>query len=121
MSYIDVFVLPVPQSRLDDYRAMAGLACQVWLDHGALSYQEFLADNVPDGEVTSFPLSVQLKEGEKVGIGFARYRSREHRDEVFEKVMADKRMCEYMPPEQMPFDGQRMIWGGFSQLLGSDD
>jgi uncharacterized protein YbaA (DUF1428 family) len=67
MSYIDVFVVPVPKSRLDDYREMAALACKVWMEHGALEYQEYLADDVPDGEVTSFPMGVKLEDNEVVG------------------------------------------------------
>lgn len=121
MSYIDVFVVPVPKSRLEDYREMAALACKVWMEHGALEYQEYLADDVPDGEVTSFPMGVKLEDGEVVGIGYARYASREHRDAVSRKVMADDRMAACMDPDKMPFDGRRLIWGGFKHLLGSDD
>ena len=120
MSYIDVFVIPVPRSKREQYRAMAALACEIWMEHGALEYQEYLADDVPDGEVTSFPLSVKLEDDEIVGIGYARYASREHRDAVSDKVMADDRMAECMDPQKLPFDGRRLIFGGFSRLLGSD-
>ncbi|MCB1863046.1 MAG: DUF1428 domain-containing protein [Gammaproteobacteria bacterium] len=121
MSYIDVFVLPVPRSRLEEYRSMAALACRVWIEHGALEYREFLADDVPNGEVTSFPMSVRIQDDEIVGIGYARYVSREHRDEVTRKVMADERMADCMDPHKLPFDGKRLIWGGFKWLIGSDD
>ncbi len=121
MSYIDVFIVPIPKSKLTEYRAMAEVARDVWMEFGALEYQEYITDDVPEGEITSFAKGVQLEGDEIVGIGYARYESREHRDAVMSKVMADKRMSDCMDPEKMPFDGKRMIWGGFTRLLGSDD
>lgn len=121
MNYIDCFIVPIPTARLDDYRDMAALARKVWLDHGALDYQEYLADDVPDGQVTSLPMSVRLEDGEIIGIGIVHYTSREHRDKVMQAVMADERMTQCMQPETLPFDGQRMIWGGFSPLTGIGD
>jgi uncharacterized protein YbaA (DUF1428 family) len=117
MHYVDGFVLPVPSDRLDDYKAMAELAGSVWKEHGALQYWECIADDVKPGKVTSFPQAVQLKEGESVIFSFIVYRSREHRDEVNEKVMADPRLKEMMDPKTMPFDGMRMFWGGFRGLI----
>lgn len=117
MSYVDGFVVPIRLDRLDDYRRMAELGRTVWMEHGALDYQEYIADDVPDGKVTSFPMSVKLEPGEVVGFAYARYRSREHRDEVMKKVMEDPRMDACKDPRTMPFDGQRLIWGGFRDLL----
>lgn len=119
MSYVDGFVIPIPKAKLEEYRQMAELACKIWIEHGALEYQEYVADDVPDGEVTSFPMSVKLKEGETVGFAYARYESRAHRDVVMKSVMADERMKQCMDPEKLPFDGQRMIWGGFKPLVSS--
>ena len=119
MSYVDGFVVPIPVARLDEYRQMAELACRVWMEHGALEYREYIADDVPDGKVTSFPMSVRLEPGEVVGFAYVRYESREHRDAVMKQVMADPRMQPGMDPAAMPFDGQRLIWGGFKPLLGS--
>lgn len=119
MSYVDGFVLPVPRAGLEHYRQMAELACKVWMEHGALEYREYIADDVPDGEVTSFPMSVKLAEGETVCFAYARYASREHRDAVMKRVMADARMAQCMNPDNLPFDAQRMIWGGFTVLVSS--
>lgn len=119
MSYVDGFVIPIPKAKLEEYRQMAELACKVWMEHGALEYQEYIADDVPDGKVTSFPMSVKLKDDETVGFAYARYASCEHRDAVVKSVMADERMTQCMSPENPSFDEQRLIWGGFKPLVGS--
>jgi len=115
MSYVDGFILPVPKARLEDYRRIATTASEVWREHGALSYAEYVGDDVPYGELTSFPRSVQLKDDEVVIFSWIKYRDRAHRDDVNAKVMADERIKAMM--EAMPADGKRMIFGGFSVLL----
>lgn len=117
MHYVDGFVLPVPSANLDKYKQMAELAGSVWKEHGALQYWEAVADDVQPGKVTSFPQAVQLKEGEVVVFAFIVYRSREDRDEVNKKVMADPRLKDMMDPKTLPFDGMRMFWGGFKGLV----
>ncbi len=118
MSYTDLFVLPVPNSKSAEYKDLAELSAQVWLDHGALSYVEYKADDVDPGKWTSFPQSVDLKDGEYVVVAIITYRSRAHRDEVNAKAMKDPRMA-CMDPKTMPFDGKRMFWGGFKQFAGT--
>lgn len=115
MSYVDAFVLSVPKTKLDDYREMAELGRTVWMEHGALEYVECFADDVPYGELTSFPRAVQATDDEIVVFSYAVYESRERRDEVMAKVMADPRM-DYSP-DKMPFDGKRMIFGGFKPFI----
>lgn len=115
--YVDGYVLPVPTSKLDEYRKMAERAGEVWRDHGALEYNECVADDVKPGKHTSFPQSVDLKEGETVIFAWITYESREKRDEVNEKVMKDPRLADMMDPETLPFDGKRMFWGGFRTLV----
>jgi uncharacterized protein YbaA (DUF1428 family) len=115
MTYVDGFVLAVPQDRLDEYRALAALAGEVWMEHGALSYVECVADDVPYGELTSFPRAVQAKDGEVVVFSWITYPSREARDAINAKVMADERLKH--DHENSPFDGKRMIYGGFKTFL----
>ncbi len=115
--YVDGFVLPVPKKKLDAYRRMAAKAGKVWREHGALDFVECVADDVKPGKVTSFPQSVKLKAGEVVVFSWIVYKSRAHRDSVNKKVMADPRLKAMMEPENMPFDGKRMIYGGFSVLV----
>ena len=114
--YVDGFVLPVPKAKLDAYRRMAETAGKVWREHGALDYVECVADDVKPGELTSFPQSVKLEPDETVVFAWIVYESREHRDRVNEQVMKDPRMTG-MDPKSLPFDGKRMIWGGFKVLV----
>lgn len=113
--YIDGFVLPVPKKKIEDYRKIAEQAKAVWMDHGALDYVECIADDVMPGKLTSFPQSVMLEEDETVVFAWIVYRSREHRDEVNAAVFKDPRLkCDHAT---MPFDGKRMIYGGFNVLV----
>ncbi len=115
MSYVDGFVLPVPKDKLDAYRAMAEKAGAIWREHGALEFRECMGDDVPPGKLTSFPQAVQLQENEVVFFSWIVYNSREERDAINEKVMQDPRMAGMM--EEMPFDGKRMIMGGFTPFV----
>jgi uncharacterized protein YbaA (DUF1428 family) len=115
-NYVDGFVVPVPKARLEEYRALATLASQVWRDHGALHYVECVEDDVKPGKLTSFPQSVMLQEDEVVVFAWIVYESREQRDQVNAKVMEDPRF-KGMDPANMPFDGKRMFFGGFKGLV----
>ena len=117
MSYVDGFVVPVPLKNLAAYRRMAKKAGKVWREHGALDYKEWIGDDVKVGKLTSFPRSVKLKRGETVVFSWIVYKSRSHRDRVNAKVMKDPRLAEMMDPKSMPFDGKRLIYGGFKLLI----
>jgi len=117
MAYVDGFVVPVPTRRLGDYRRLAKLAGRIWRDHGALEFRECVADDVKVGKRTSFPRSVKLKRGETVILSYIVYKSRKHRDQVNAKVMNDPRFAKMANPKEMPFDGKRLIFGGFKVLL----
>jgi uncharacterized protein YbaA (DUF1428 family) len=117
MRYVDGYVLPVPKKNLQAYRRMAQQAGKVWRDHGALEFTECVADDVKPGKLTSFPQSVKLKAGEIVVFSWIVFKSRAHRDRVNAKVMKDPRLANMMDPKALPFDGKRMIWGGFKVLV----
>src|SRR5690606_15497046 len=95
-------------------KKIASDAGAIWMEHGALSYVECVGDDTPYGEVTSFPRAVQATDGEIVVFSWITYPSREKRDEINAKVMADPRL---KGPENMPFDGKRMIYGGFQSIV----
>jgi uncharacterized protein YbaA (DUF1428 family) len=116
MSYVDCFVIPVPTKNLDAYRRLSETMAKVWLDHGALEYKEWVADDVKPGKITSFPQSIKLKAGETVAIGWITYKSRARRDRINAKAMKDTRLAAMMDPKSMPFDGKRMFMGGFKPL-----
>lgn len=113
MAYVDGFLVPVPKRNTEAYLAMARTAGKVWREHGALDYKECVAEDVKPGKWTSFPQAVKLKKGEVVWFSWIVYRDRKHRDRVMKKVMSDKRLAAMMDPKKLPFDGRRMIFGGF--------
>jgi uncharacterized protein YbaA (DUF1428 family) len=119
MRYVDGFVVPVPKKQLPAYRSLAKKAGKVWRDHGALEFREYVAEDVKVGKWTSFPRSVKLKAGETVIFSWIVYKSRAHRDRVNAKVMKDPRLADMMNPKTLPFDGKRMIFGGFEFLVGA--
>ncbi len=114
MAYVDGFVVPVPKDKIEAYKTMARIAGAIWKEYGAKAFVECLADDVPYGELTSFPRAVQAKEDETVAFSWIVYESREQRDAVNAKVMADPRLKDM---KDMPFDGKRMIIGGFEAFL----
>jgi uncharacterized protein YbaA (DUF1428 family) len=116
-TYVDGFVIPVPKKNAAAYRRFARTVGKVWRDHGALAYVECVADDVKPGKHTSFPQSVKLKANEVVWFSWIVCKSRRDRDRVNAKVMKDPRMAKMMDPKAMPFDGKRLIFGGFRAMV----
>ncbi|HET9976187.1 MAG TPA: DUF1428 domain-containing protein [Burkholderiaceae bacterium] len=114
--YVDGFVIPVPKKKLADFRRMARKYDALWIKHGALEVHECAADDVKSGKWTSFPQAVKLKADELVVFSWIVFKSRRHRDAVNKKVMADPMMAN-VDPKKMPFDGKRMIFGGFKEIV----
>ena len=115
--YVDGFVMPVPKKSVAAYRRMSRKAGKIWRDHGALAYVECIGDDVKPGKSTSFPQGVKLKAGEVVWFSWIVFKSRRHRDSVNAKVMKDPRMAGMMDVKALPFDGKRMIYGGFKAMV----
>ncbi|WP_380872236.1 hypothetical protein ACFB49_31790 [Sphingomonas sp. DBB INV C78] len=115
MPYVDGFIVAVRKDKIEDYKKLATLAGEVWKEHGAISYVECLADDVPYGELTSFPRAVHQEEGETTIFSWITYPSREARDAINQKVMADPRLKGQS--DNPPFDGKRMIYGGFQPII----
>lgn len=115
MSYVDGYVLPIPKDRVEDYRKIASKAGEVWKDHGALAYKECVGDDMQIGDMLSFLKTAGAKENETVVFAFVVFESREHRDAVNAKVMADERLKGDM--DKMPFDHKRMAYGGFTSIV----
>jgi uncharacterized protein YbaA (DUF1428 family) len=116
-TYVDGFIVPVPKRKLAAYRAMARRAAKVWREHGALEYRECIAEDVKWGKRTSFPRSVKQEPGETVVFSWIVYKSRAQRDKIIAKVMKDPRLADMMDPKNVPFDGKRMIYGGFEMFV----
>ena len=117
MAYVDGFVLPVPKKNVQTYREVANKCGAIWREHGALQFCECIADDVKPGKFTSFPQSVNLEPDETIVFSWITFESRAKRDEINDKVMKDPRMADMLNPATMPFDGKRMIYGGFEVLV----
>ena len=115
MAYVDGFVAAVPTANREACRLHAEEAAGMFKEHGALSVVECWGDDVPDGEITSFPMAVKCEEDETVCFSWVVWPSKAVRDEAMPKVMeAARRLFEATP---MPFDGKRMIYGGFEMIV----
>lgn len=117
MHYVDGYVLAVPDANKEAYRALAQTAAAVFKDHGALTVVECWGDDVPEGKLTSFPMAVQRKPDETVVFSWITWPSKDVRDKGMAAAMKDPRMNHDL--SQMPFDGRRMIFGGFAVLVAA--
>jgi uncharacterized protein YbaA (DUF1428 family) len=113
MAYVDGFVLAVPNANKEAYRASAAKAWVVFKEFGATRHVECWGSDVPDGKLTDFKRSVQAKDDETVVFSWIEYPSKEVRDEVYRRMKDDPRMKDM----DMPFDGKRMIFGGFQPIF----
>jgi uncharacterized protein YbaA (DUF1428 family) len=115
MPYVDGFVIAVPTVNKEKYKKHAEEAAVVFKEHGALKLVECWGDDVPEGKITSFPMAVQRKDDETVVFSWIVWPSRAVRDQGMPKVMTDPRL---QPDKNaMPFDGKRMIYGGFEMIV----
>ena len=117
MSYVDGFVFAVPKKSVVAYKKLATKAGKVWMEHGALQYHECLGDEIAKKGKVNFPAMVHAKRGELIGFSWIVYKSRAHRKKVLKKVMSDPRLAAMMDPSALPFDMQRMAYGGFKTLV----
>ena len=117
MSYIDGFVIPVRADKKDAYRELAAKAAPIFKEFGATRIVECWGDDVPDGKVTDFKGAVKAEPGENVVFSWIVWPSKEVRDAGNKKIMEDPRM---KMGDDMPFDGKRLIYGGFEILLDTE-
>jgi uncharacterized protein YbaA (DUF1428 family) len=119
VQYVDGFVIPVPKKKVAEYRRLAKIGCKLWMKHGALSYHECVGDDlaVPCG--LPFPKGIKTKPAETVFFSFITYKSRAHRNQVNAAVMKDPALTAGMDPKKMPFDVNRMMYGGFKVVVGA--
>lgn len=115
MNYIDGVVLAVPKENKAAYIKHAKMTAEIFKDYGALSIVECWGDDIPDGVSTSFPIAVKCKSNEAVCFSWISWPSREVRNEAIKKIKKDPRM--ELGDGEIPFDGKRMIFGGFDVVL----
>ncbi len=117
--YVDGYVLPVPKKNLAAYRRLAQKAMKVWRDHGALDYKECVGEDLKVKWGPTFPRGIKTRPGETVIFSWIVYKSRAHRDRVNATVMKDPRLAAMCDPKDMPFDGKRILYGGFEVMVES--
>lgn len=117
MAYIQGFLAAVSNDKKEAYRKMTETVWPVFAENGCLSSRENWGVDVQDGEVTSFPMAVKLEKDETVVFSWMEWPDRQTCDAAWEKIMQDPRMTGMT---EMPFDGKRMIWGGFEELVKLD-
>ena len=114
MTYVDGFVAAVPTANKTAFRDHAEAEAAMFREHGALAVVQCWGDDVPDGKVTSFPMAVRCRPDETVCFSWILWPSRQVRNEAMPKIMSDPRLDRTTVP--MPFDGKRLIYGGFEVL-----
>ncbi len=114
-TYVDGFVIPVPNGKRAEYEKLAKLSAQIFIDHGALEAYESWSDDVKEGKVTDFFRSVNAKEDEDLVFAVYIWPSKEVRDKGMQTAMQDERFKDFDPSDV--FDGSRMIFGGFKTFL----
>jgi uncharacterized protein YbaA (DUF1428 family) len=116
--YVDGYVLPVPKKHLKAYFAMARKADKIWREHGALDYKECAGDDLKVKWGLTFPKGIRIKKGETVIFSYIQFKSRAHRDRVNARVMKDPRLAAMMDETDVPFNPKRMLYGGFTVMVG---
>ncbi len=120
-NYIDGFVLPIPRDGLIEYKRAAEVVAEIWKEHGALAYHEYVGDDLKLEGTRSFSELVDAEKDEAIVFGWVVFDSREARDLANKKVAADPRMAGLIDPltdpSRMIFDAKRMFYGGFQQLV----
>ena len=124
-NYIDGFVLPIPRDRLNEYKRVVEAVAEIWKEHGALDYWEYVGDDLNPQGTRSFTDLVAATEDETIVFGWVVFDSREARDLANERVLADPRMADLIDPLIDPsspvFDAKRMAYGGFQSLVRSSN
>jgi uncharacterized protein YbaA (DUF1428 family) len=118
--YIDGFVFPLPRDRLNEYERLAEAVAEIWKEHGALDYWEYVGDDLNLQGTRSFTDLVAATEDETIVFGWVVFDSREARDLANEKVAADPRMVDLVVTSNSGFDAKRMAYGGFQSLVPSN-
>ena len=120
-NYIDGFVFPIAKAHLEEYKTVAEKVAEIWKEYGALTYLEFLGDDLQAEGTASFIKTVEVKENEQLIFGWVVFPSKEIRDEANKKVPQDPRMetlvKPLLDPEKMIFEANRMLYGGFKSFI----
>jgi uncharacterized protein YbaA (DUF1428 family) len=120
-NYIDGFVLPLPRNYLNEYKRLVETVADIWKEHGALDYREYIGDDLILEGTRSFTEFAAANEGEAIVFGWVEFESREARDLANEKVATDPRMVDLVSSSSSGFDAERMAYGGFQSFVRSSN
>lgn len=115
--YVDGFVIPIPKKNIAAYKRMAAKAAKIWREFGALDYKECVGDDLHNQMALSFPKGIRTKAGETVVFSWILYKSKAQRDRINARIMKDPRIAAMCSEHNMPFDGKRMLYGGFKVMV----
>ena len=115
--YADVYLLPIPEENIPEYKKLATMAGKLFIKHGALKYREYVASDLNVEEVVPFPKRIKLKPGETLVYASVEFKSEAHRNKAMKAIMADPSMAKMMEGKKPPFDYKRMVYGGFKILV----
>ena len=118
MNYIQGFLVAVPKAKKQAYLESVQSTALIFQEYGATRVMETWSENIPDGKVTDFKRAVQAKEDEAIVFSWIEWPDKQTFDAANKKMETDPRWKD-MP--EMPFDGKRMIWGGFAPIFDTDD
>jgi len=119
--YIDGFVLPIPRDCLDEYQRVVEAVAEIWKEHGALDYREYVGDDLNLEGTRSFTDLIVASDGEAIVFGWVEFESRAARDLANERVAADPRMADLMNSSNTGFDAERMAYAGFQPFVRSSN
>lgn len=114
--YVDVYLLPIKEEKISEYRKIASSAGKVFMKNGALRYREYVASDLSNEFCVPFPKQIKLKPGETLVYAAVEFKSEAHRNKVMKKLYNDPELEATMPGEP-PFDCKRMVYGGFKILV----
>ena len=120
-NYIDGYAFPIRSDHLDEYRRLAEAVAEIWKEHGALEYREYVGDDLIRDGTRSFTDLAAATDGEVIVFGWVEFESRAARDLANEKVAADPRMADLVKSSNAGFDAERMAYGGFQSLVQSSN
>lgn len=116
--YVDVYLVPMPEKNVPEYKKMAAKAGKLFMKHGATRYREYVASDLKTEEVVPFPAVVKLKRGETLIYAAVEFKSEASRNKAMKTIMADPALMTMMPKDKKPlFDYKRMVYGGFKVIV----
>lgn len=115
--YADVYLCPIKEVNVPEYKKLATAAGKIFMKHGALRYREYIASDLKVEKVVPFPAVVKLKKGETLIYAAVEFKSEAHRNKVMKTIFEDPDMLKIMEGKEHPFEYRRMVYGGFKILV----